>query len=444
MAKRFSRINFIIVSILVAIGVFLSVCSFRMPFGSTDNYAGFINAISLGYDIGEGRTAVYECTPVNTEVTSLTDEEMENTVKFVNNALKMFGYSNNQVGRENDNMIRLEVVNDNTSATILQAIDERLELVIRGEDTKEKTEYDISSERIKKCSLSYQQSSTNSNQYEYGVLIEFDNLGAKQYKELTKYVSNNGQTVYFYNADGEKVGSLGSVSKEMTSGATFLANSSATTESELNAYALNVYMGSLNVKLTLKESSTSSPYLGKNIGLAISLFMLFAFVLVNLFMCVRYRDLGLISLFTSVINAVLYLFLMQALPNSFFVLTLSGVLGIIIGFMMTILCHVIIFEKIRKEYSLGRKIPLAIKLGFKDSLFNIVDISSLGAIASVVLYLIGTTGLKSFAVTLLIGSVLAIVSSLLITRLFTKWYLPLNSTNASHLALKKEAKSDEE
>ena len=68
----------------------------------------------------------------------------------------------------------------------------------------------------------------------------------------------------------------------------------------------------------------------------------------------------------------------------------------------------------------------------------------MGAIASVVLYLIGTTGLKSFAVTLLIGSVLSIVSSLLLTRLFTTWYLPLNNTNASHLALKKEAKNDEE
>ena len=94
MAKRFSRINFIIVSILVAIGVFLSVCSFRMPFGSTDNFAGFINAIPLGYDLGEGRTAVYECTTTSEEITTLSSEKMDETVKFVNNALKMFGYSN--------------------------------------------------------------------------------------------------------------------------------------------------------------------------------------------------------------------------------------------------------------------------------------------------------------------------------------------------------------
>ncbi len=445
MAKRFSRINFIIVSILVAIGIFLSVCSFRMPFGSTDNFAGFINAIPLGYDLGEGRTAVYECTTTSEEITTLSSEKMDETVKFVNNALKMFGYSNTQIGKQNDNMIRVEVVNDSASSTILSAMNERLELIIRGEETTNKTEYDISSQRIKKCSLSYQQSSSDSTKYEYGVLIEFDSLGSKQYRELTKYVKDNGNKVYFYNAEtNEKVGTLDSIKKEITSGSTFLANSSATTENALNAYALNVYMGSFDVKLTLKESSVNSPALGKNIGFAIALGMLIAFVLVNLFMCIRYRDLGLISMLTSIINAVLYLFFMQALPNSFFVLTLSGIFGIVIGYMMTVLCHVVIFEKIRKEYSLGRKIPLSFKLGFKDSLFNIVDISSMGAIASVVLYLIGTTGLKSFAVTLLIGSVLSIVSSLLLTRLFTTWYLPLNNTNASHLALKKEAKNDEE
>ena len=48
-------------------------------------------------------------------------------------------------------MIRVEVVNDSASSTILSAMNERLELIIRGEETTNKTEYDISSQRIKKC-----------------------------------------------------------------------------------------------------------------------------------------------------------------------------------------------------------------------------------------------------------------------------------------------------
>ncbi len=445
MAKRLSIINFVIVSVLVAIGIFLSVFSFQMPFGSTDNYAGFVNAIPLGYDIGEGRVAVYECSPTNDEVSTLTSDEMNNAVKYVNNALSMFNYSNHQVGIQNDNYLRVTVVNDDNSSSILSALANRIELIIRGKETTDATEYDIEAKYIKKCSFSYQQSSSSSSDYEYGVLIEFDDIGTKKYSELTRYVKSNGNTVYFYNAEtNEKVGSLSSVKKEVTTGSTFLAKSDLSTESAYNAYALNIMIGGLDVKLTEKENSAVSASLGKNAWLAIKLCMLISFILVNVFMCLRYRDLGLISLLTSLINAVLYMFLLQTFPSNFFVLTLAGVVGIMLGFLLTILCHIVVFEKIRKEYSLGRKIPLAIKLGFKDSLFEVVDICSIGAICSVVLYLIGTVGMKSFAVTLLVGSVLAIVSSLLLTKVFTTWYLPINHQNEKHLALKKEAGSDEE
>ena len=446
MAKRLSIINFVIVSVLVAIGIFLSVCSFKMPFGSTDNFAGFMNAIPLGYDIGEGRVAVYECSPTNEEVSTLTSDEMNNAVKYVNNALSMFNYSNHQVGIQNDNYLRVTVVNDDDSSSILSALANRIELVIRGDETTEATEYDIEAKYIKKCSFSYQQSSSSSSDYEYGVLIEFDSIGTKKYSELTKHVvENKGNTVYFYNAEtDEKVGSLSSVNKEVMTGKTFLAKSDLSTESAYNAYALNIMIGGLDVKLTEKENSVTSASLGKNAWLAIKLCMLISFILVNVFMCLRYRDLGLISMLTSLINAVLYMFFLQTFPSNFFVLTLVGVVGIMLGFLLTILCHIVVFEKIRKEYSLGRKIPLAFKLGFKDSLFEVVDICSIGAICSVVLYLIGTVGMKSFAVTLLVGSVLAIVSSLLLTKVFTTWYLPINHQNEKHLALKKEAGSDEE
>lgn len=448
MAKRLSISNFIIVSILVAIGIFLSLFSFNMPFGSTDKFAGFVNAIPLGYDIGEGRTVVFECSPTNEEVETLTSSEMKNTAKYVENALNMFGYSYHLVEQENGNMLRVTVVNDDNSSEILEALEDRISLVIRGKATTETTQYDISADHIKKCSFSYQQSSSDSSKYEYGVLIEFDDAGTKLYRELTKYVKDNGNTVYFYNSqeedsDSAQIGTL-TVKKEITTGQTFLANSSLSTEVEYNAYALQIYMGGVNTSFEIKENSVVSAMYGKNVNLTIKIALLISFVLVNLFMIIRYRDLGLMAFLSSLVNAVLYMFLLQTFPSTFFVLTLGGVIGIVVGFMLTILCHIVVFEKIKKEYSLGRKIPLAMKLGFKQSLFEVVDICSLGAIASVVLYFLGTTGMKSFAVTLLVGSVLAIVSSLLLTKLFTFWYLPINHTNEKHLALKKEANSNEQ
>lgn len=444
MAKRFSRINFILVSILVAIGIFLSVCSFDIPFGVTDDYAGFANAITLNYDVGEGRTAVYEVTPASTEITTVTDEKMQESVLFVKEVLDMFGANYNQVGVQNKNMIRVDVEEVATTEGLMNAFSNRVELIIRGEDTAERTEYDISAARIKRCAATYQQTSATSSTYSYGVFIEFDDLGTRQYKELTEYVSNNGKTVYFYNTDGEKVGSLSDITKQVSVGQTFLADSNLTSENATREFAINIMTGAIDVNFDIKENSVSSAYLGFNSVLYIVISLLVAFVAINIFMIVRYKDLGLMSMLTSFINICLYLFFLQALPNTFFSLSLSGIFGCVVGFALTIISHVIIFEKIKREYAKGKKIPLSFKLGFKGATLNIVDICVVSILGSIVLYFIGAEIIKSFAVSLFVGALLAMFSSLIVTKTFTKWYLPLNSTKPNRLALKKETVNEEE
>ncbi|MBO5885037.1 MAG: hypothetical protein J6Q51_04500 [Clostridia bacterium] len=443
MAKRISKINFIIVSILVAIGIFLSVCSFDIPFGVTSDYAGFASAISKNYDIGEAQTTVFEVTPVSEELKGVSCEKMEDTVLFVSKVLSMFGYSTNQVGVQNDNMIRTEVKVSDQSQAFMSALAQRVEIIVRAEDTAEQTEFDIKSDRINYCKVAYQPSSEDSSKYAYGVLIEFDALGSKQYKELTEYAADNGETVYFYNTAGEKLASLTGIKTYITTGQTFLENTSATTEAAILNYAAQVMMGSTDVKLTVKENSVSSAYLGFNSILYVVITMLVAFVLVNVFMVVRYRDLGLISLLTNFINAILYLFLLQALPNTFFTLSLAGVIGVILGFALTIIAQVIVFEKIRNEYAKGRRIPLSFKLGFKNATLKVVDISVIPMLVSAAVYFIGFNVIKSFAVSLFMGGLLTIFSSLVLTRIFAKWYLAINSTKPGKLALKKETKDEE-
>ena len=58
-------------------------------------------------------------------------------------------------------------------------------------------------------------------------------------------------------------------------------------------------------------------------------------------------------------------------------------------------------------------------------------------IASILLYILGTTAIKSFAMVLLIGTILAAFCTQVVTRFLVKWYLPLNSTNAKRLSLKR-------
>ena len=354
MSKKISKINFIIVSVLVAIGIFLSVCSFNIPFGVTSDYAGFINAISLNYDMGKGNSVVYKMTPVDTQVETLSCEQKNGAVKFVRNTLAMFDSSFNQVGLQDENCIRANVKSTDFSSILLSALAEREEIVIRGEETTEKTDYDINANRIKKCSISYQQISSTSASYSYGVVIEFDSLGTKQYKELTKYVSSNGNTIFFYNQDGEQVGKLEEITKQISTGVTFLPQDSVTNENDVRAYAAQVMMGACHVKLTVKEMNLTSAYLGNNTALYIAIAMGVAFVVIMALLIVRYRDLGLIGMLTSFVNAILMLFFLQALPANTVKFSLTGVYGLCLGFAITLFANIIVFEKIRKNYATGK------------------------------------------------------------------------------------------
>ncbi len=441
MAKKFSIANYVLVSILVAIGLFLSFATFKIPFYVND-YAGFAGAISLSYDIGSGQTAVFDVAPISSDAT-ITQDDLDSTVDFVRNVLYSFGGQYNQVGVQNDSEIRVQTLQSDTSSDLMEAIGTRTEIIIRGEATEEETKYDINSSTIKRCLGTYQASSASSTStsYSYGVYIEFNDLGKEQYKALTEYVASNGNTVYFYTDDGEQLGSFNGITKQVTTGATFMPLSSVTSQSQANMYAVNILMGSLDVELTLKDNGVTTAYLGYNSVFYVGIALLIAFVLTSIIMVIRYRDLGLISLLTSLVNVVLYLFLLQALP--IVTLSLSGIVGCILGYCLTVLCHIILFEKMKKEYRMGRKISLSFKLAYKDSLFTILDIMAIALIGSCALYFVGFDLLKSFAIGLFIGGLLSIFSVYCVTRLFTKWYLPLNSTKETHLAFKREASNED-
>ncbi len=441
MAKKFSIANYVLVSILVAIGLFLSFATFKLPFYVND-YAGFAGAISLSYDVGSGQTAVFDVAPISSDAT-ITQEDLDSTVDFVRDVLYSFGGQYNQVGIQNNTEIRVQTVESDTSSDLMEAIGTRTEIIIRGEATEEETKYDIHSDVIKRCLGTYQatSASSTSTSYSYGVYIEFNSLGKDQYKTLTDYVASNGNTVYFYTVDGEQLGSFSGITKQVTTGATFLPLSSVTTQSSANMNAVNILMGSLDVELTLKDNGVTTAYLGYNSILYVGISLLVAFVLLSIIMVIRYRDLGLISILTGLVNIVLYLFLLQALP--IVTLSLSGIIGAVMGYCLTVLCHIVLFEKMKKEYSMGRKISLSFKLAYKDSLFTILDIMAIALIGSLALYFVGFDLLKSFAIGIFIGGLLSIFSVYCVTRLFTKWYLPLNSTKETHLAFKREASNED-
>ena len=146
--------------------------------------------------------------------------------------------------------------------------------------------------------------------------------------------------------------------------------------------------------------------------------------------------MGVMASIALCFYVILMLFFLQALP--FIQLTLAGIAGIILSIGMAIDGNIIVFERIKEEYASGKRIAPSVRAGFKKALSAILDSNITTVVVSVILIILGTGSIQGFAMTLLIGVLLSMFTSLLVTRGLLYMYYPLNSTNAKQYGLKRE------
>ena len=132
-------------------------------------------------------------------------------------------------------------------------------------------------------------------------------------------------------------------------------------------------------------------------------------------MLVTYGLLGFIADLALSLYVLIVLVIMSALGA---VLTLPGIAGIILSIGMAVDSNVIIFTRIREEIAKGKSIRASVDTGFKSALSTVVDSQTTTLIASIVLYLIGTTAVKGFALTLMLGTICSIFTAVIVTQLY--------------------------
>ena len=99
--------------------------------------------------------------------------------------------------------------------------------------------------------------------------------------------------------------------------------------------------------------------------------------------------------------------------------------------------NIVIYERIRDEYRDGKSILASMHAGFKHATVAIFDSNITTIIAAIILIIFGSGSVSGFGVTLLIGILLSLFTSLLVTRGLCKWFTSLNSTNAKLYGLKR-------
>jgi preprotein translocase subunit SecD len=177
--------------------------------------------------------------------------------------------------------------------------------------------------------------------------------------------------------------------------------------------ALLLRAGALATPIIKVEERTIGPSLGQdNIEKGRAAIMI-GFLLVVLFMALYYRVFGLVADVALFANLVLIVALLSLLQAS---LTLPGIAGIVLTVGMAVDANVLIFERIREELANGNSPQASIAAGYEKAFSTIADANITTLIAAVVLFSFGTGPIKGFAVTLALGIMTSMFTSIIGTR----------------------------
>ena len=182
---------------------------------------------------------------------------------------------------------------------------------------------------------------------------------------------------------------------------------------EASELALLLRAGALAAPMTFVEEQTIGPSLGQeNIEKGINS-VIIGFILVFIFMLIRYKLFGLSANIALMSNLILVTAIMSTVGAT---LTLPGIAGIVLTVGMAVDANVLIFARISEELKANVDPQNAIRNGFSKAFSTIMDANITTLLVALILYAIGTGPIKGFAVTLSIGIVTSIFTAILVTR----------------------------
>ena len=199
---------------------------------------------------------------------------------------------------------------------------------------------------------------------------------------------------------------------------------------EARDLALLLRAGALAAPVYKVEERTIGPSLGQqNIDSGMNAIVI-GFALVVVFMALYYKAFGLIADLALCANLVLMVAVLSLLQAS---LTLPGIAGIVLTVGMAVDANVLIFERIREELRNGNSPQASIAAGYEKALSTIADANVTTLIAAVVLFAFGTGPIKGFAITLSVGIVTSMFTSIIGTRTLVN--LSFGGRNLQKLAI---------
>lgn len=387
-------------------------------FGIGDKVNNMADQLKYGLDINGG---VYVLLEADTDAKG-TDKTkvMEQTKTVLEKRVNAMGVSEASVSIEGQDRIRVEMPGVKDAEEAIKQIGKTAQLRFLLADGTEV----MTGDNVKDASIA-----TDSDHGGYKITMDFTSEGADLFAAGTEKAASGTVTPTVLDENGtlvdstaivimldDEVVSAPTVSQKINStSCEIFRGSGGFSQEEASSTSALIRGGALPATLTEINSSVETATIGADALVKSVKAGAIGLVIVMLIMVIVYGVLGLVADIALLLYVQLILWLMASFGT---VLTLPGIAGIILSIGMAVDSNVIIFTRIREEITKGKSVRVAVDMGFRSALSTVLDSQTTTLIASIVLYLIGTSSVKGFALTLMIGTVCSIVTAVFVTQVF--------------------------
>lgn len=394
--------------VLAALVLAVTVFAWYVSIFGMGSFSSAKDALKYGLDINGGVYVVMEAQ------TDLKGEElkklMDQTRAVLDNRVNQMGVAESSVTIEGDNRIRVEIPGAEDAEEAIKAVGKTAQLKFVLADGS----LVLDGSHVKDAQIA----TDGSN---YKIELEFDKEGTTLFEEGTKTAISKTVTPTIDGMAADQIAIVlddeivvhPSVMNVISGGQCEITGGYS--KEEASTTAALIRGGALPVDLVEVQSSVQAASIGADaldksiVAGAIGIGLIF--VMMILF----YGLLGLVADIALMLYVAMFIWSMSLLDV---VLTLPGIAALILSIGMAVDANVIIFARIKEEICAGKSIRVSVQAGFKNALTTVLDAQITTLIAAVVLYEVGTTSVKGFALTLIIGIVISIFTAVIITQLF--------------------------
>lgn len=355
----------------------------------------FTQTITKGLDLQGGVSVLMEI-----QKNDVTPSELNRVKDLLALRVNKVGVAETVVTTEGSNKIRINIPGKYDSNSIVQSLTQTGTLefiapdgsvILTGKDVSKASAY-IDSQTGKPT-----------------IGLEFNEAGKTAFAAATK--ANIGKQIKI-TMDGQVLTDP-TVQSAITDGQATITGSSSLEDAQrvagiINAGALPVPVKEVSVETVGAQLGASALPDAMKAG-AVGIGIIF------LFMLIYYRGPGIAACLALSVYVLLVLY---AYITTKVTLTLPGIAGFLLTVGMAVDSNVLIFERIKEELKLGRTVKAAIKSGFSNAMTSIIDSNTTTMIAAIVLYFLGSGPVKGFAMTLMIGIVISLFTSIVVTKFF--------------------------